>query len=327
LLSVPETKGGLYMPNEVIHQHFADKLKIPTLYYRRMLQEAPELLAANVNGWLAKNDEKNMMLRTFENLGGHNIARGYLSDRYGVMDNYEILFAILGVIKESGLKVVVRQADVTDKRLHVRIVNPEVEVQSELALRNYLRDSQVGNGIMIGLTITNSEVGYGSFEIRPSALIKKCMNGLIIKDDGFRKVHMGAKLEAGNINWSESTKKKNLDLVLSQTKDALTQFLSEDYLRGVVQKLETAAGIKLDNPIDTIENVVLHVADKISMTEENKKNILNYFVGDGDTSALGVVHAITREAQNMDADTRYDLEAKAFEILPQIKGFDKVSKN
>jgi hypothetical protein len=322
VIILPGSKGGEYYPNEVFHQHMATNLSIPANYYRRMQLEAPELLAKNVNEWLARESIKKSLVRTFQ-FEDRNIARGMLSDRYGMMDNYDIFFAVLKAIRESGVQVEVKECNITDKRLYVNIVAPGIEVESVDALKGYLRDSQVGHGIVTGLSITNSEVGFGSFQIRPRAVIKKCMNGLIVKDDSFRKVHLGAKLDAGQINWSKNTQQKNLELIMSQTGDAIRQFLSEDYLKGIVQKLEDAAKVKLDQPVDALHNAVKEMAKSVTITEENKKDLLNYFVTDGDVSAAGIFHAATRVAQKMDADNRNDMETVAFEMLPKMKMFDK----
>lgn len=330
MIVIPKENGGEFVPNEVMHQHLAQKLGIPANYYRRMQELAPDLLEANVNKWLAKNEDKNVLVRTFQHEYTGNIARGMLSDRYGMIDNYDILFAALQAIKESGVKVDVKQTSVTDKRLYINIIAPEIEIQAEEALRGYLRDSQVGYGIVTGLSITNSEVGFGSYEIRPRALIKRCMNGMIIKDDAFRKVHLGGQMKEGSVSWSEKTVNKNLELIISQTGDAIKQFLSEDYLSGIVQKLTYASRQKLDQPLDAMQNAIVEVAKSVTITDENKKNLLNYFVQDGDTSASGIVHAFTREAQNMDADRRFEIESLSFDILGKAKSFDhefKAGKN
>jgi hypothetical protein len=288
-----------------------------------MQQIAPELLQENVNSWL-KREEKNSLIRTFQHTTTGNVARGLLSDRYGIIDNYDVLFAALEAIKESGVHLVVREASITDRRMYVHLTAPEVEVQSDEALKNYLRDKhiEVGTGIVNGVILTNSEVGFGQYAIMPRIFIKICGNGMIVKEDAFSKVHLGGRLDIGQVSWSERTMKKNLDLIKSQTGDAINYFLSKDYLSGVVQKIEAASRVKLENPVDTMQNVIKEVAKTVTLTEENKRNILNYFVQDGDTAASGTMQALTREAQNLDADNRYEMELTAFEILPKVKSFD-----
>lgn len=326
------TQAGLYVPTDVVHMQLQDKLSIPSAYYRRMQSNCPELLANNVNTWLDKyNETKGLMLRTFESNGG-NTARGLLSSYYNVIDNFDILFAALEIIKNSGVKVQIKECNITDKRMYVNIAAPEIEVNAENALRNYLRygdNASAGNGIIAGFTIVNSEVGCGSYEISPRATVLRCMNGLIVKEDSFRKIHLGAKLNDGKINWSETTKKKNMELIMAQTKDAVNTFLSEGYLSGIVQKIERASYEKLEKPFDAIQNVCRKVAEKLPLQEDRKKDILSYFMSSGDHAASGIFQALTHEAQTMDADNRYELESYAFELLPNLKTFDVpfVSKN
>lgn len=59
----------------------ADKLDIPFKYYHKMENEAPELLAENVNAWLKKTDKK------FFIRGLGDSIRAFLSERYRVIDH------------------------------------------------------------------------------------------------------------------------------------------------------------------------------------------------------------------------------------------------
>jgi hypothetical protein len=310
---------NIYQPNEVMHRGFSDKLGIPWLYYNRMQAEIPELLDLNVTGWLQKQAGKNVLLRTFES-PANNIARAFLSDRYSVIDNYDVLFTVLEALQASGLKVEIINADVTEKKLYLNVVAPEVEVEARGILSNY-RGTKVGagDGIISGFSISNSEVGWGQFSIAPRALILKCTNGMMNTEDAFNRSHLGVKLDQGLITWSQDTKNKNLELVMAQTKDAIKTFLSPEYLGKMIKKLETAAAEKLENPAETVQNV----CKELRYTEDQRRSILSHFIQGGDTHAIGITHAITRQAQDENPDTRQDMEAAAFSILLKIKGFDK----
>lgn len=320
------TKQLIYNPNPVWHEGASFMLNIPNGYYKRMMEKTPELLSQNVNAWLDLREQKGVMLRTFENLNGTNVARAILSDRYNILDNYDVLFAALDAIKMSGVDVEIVEATVTDKRMYLCVTAPQIEVDAKPFLDKYLKEkeSETGNGIITGFILTNSEVGQGSFEIRPRALVLKCKNGLIVPDDKFRRVHLGAKLDEGAIQWSEATKQKNYELIISQTRDAINTFLSKDYLNGALIKVAAAHNIKLDYPIDA----VLHVCREMMITEDHRKNILDHFLRSGDHSAGGVFQALTFGAQSMGADDRFELEAKAYGMIDQIKAHDKpFSKN
>lgn len=326
LLVAENAKMAIYEPNQVWHDGASFMLNIPSGYYKRMMEATPQLLSQNVNAWLDLRDQKGVMLRTFENPSGKNVARAILSDRYNILDNYDVLFAALDAIKKSGLNVEIVEATVTDKRMYLCVTAPQIEVDGKAFLDKYLKEkeSETGNGIITGLIITNSEVGQGSYEIRPRALVLKCKNGLIVPDDKFRRVHLGAKLDEGAIQWSEATKQKNYELVISQTTDAINTFLSKDYLNGALVKVAHAHGIHLDHPMDTVQ----HVCRELMITEEHRQNILDHFLRSGDHTAGGVFQALTFGAQNMGADDRFEIEAKAYGMIDQIKAHDKpFSKN
>lgn len=329
------TAGGLYVntdgmqeyfnPNRLCESQIAEKLGIPSAYYQKMKSSVPTMLSQNVNGWLEHTPKKQYLVRAFANPEQTGIARAFLSDRYNIIDNYDVLFAALDAIQKTGVKVEITKAEVTENRMYLHVTCPEIELAADEFLREYLKENDAaGNGIISGFVISNSEVGAGTFEIRPRAVICKCNNGLVVKDDRFRKYHLGAQMGAGEIVWSERTKRKNYELIISQTQDAVKTFLSKDYLGRMVEKIAEAHKIELKHPIDAVQNVCTH----LRITEDHKANILNYFLKDGVHKAGGIFQAVTREAQNMDADTQHDIEMNITELMPKILKFDKpFSKN
>ena len=202
---------------------------------------------------------------------------------------------------------------------------PEIEVQAEEFLKGYLKENEAaGNGIISGFIITNSEVGKGAFEIRPRAVICKCNNGLIVKDERFRRVHLGSKLDAGEIVWSDRTREKNRDLIVSQVSDAVKTYLSADYLGVMIEKIAQLKEIELKYPIDAVQNV----CKTLGVGEEDKSEILKYFLEDGDHRASGILNAVTRQTQKMDLDLAFEIEGNVVDLMFKHKSYDKpFSKN
>lgn len=316
----PSLDVPVFEPNRLCESQIATKLGIPSGYYQKMKQSVPDLLATNVNGWLKHEPAKQYLLRSFQLPESIGTARAFLSDRYNIIDNYDVLFAALDAIKKTGINVKITKAEVTDTKMYLHVTCPDIEIQADEFLREYLKENDAaGNGIISGFVISNSEVGAGTFEVRPRAVICKCNNGLVVKDDRFRRYHLGGQMEAGEITWSERTKQKNYELIISQTEDAVKSFLSKDYLGRMIENIAVANQIKLTHPIDTVQNVCTH----LKITDQHKKQILSYFLEDGLHNAAGVFHAVTREAQNMDADTQHDIEQDIMGVLPKIQKFDK----
>ena len=316
-----------FKPNELMESQIAGKLGIPMAYFKKMKTKIPELMARNVNDWLDYEKEKRYLLRTYTNAEEIGTGRALLSDRYNMIDNHDVLFASLDAINQTGVNVEIRRAEVSDTKMYLHVVCPEVEQEAEAFLKEYLKENDAkGNGIISGFVLTNSEVGLGSFEIRPRAVIVKCNNGLMVKDESFRKIHLGSKLEDGEVVWSERTKQKNYELIISQTKDAIQTYLSKDYLGRMIEKIAVLNNINLEHPVDAVENV----CSSLGISDEYKYNVIANFLKDGQKNALGIFQAVTREAQSMDIDRQDFVEDGIYPLLTAktfLKNFDKPNKN
>jgi len=320
--------GEEYGMCDLSHDQMASKLNIPYPYYKRMRHEYPELLAQNVNMWMSRKENVKYLLRTFKfsDEGTQNICRAVLSDRYNIIDNFDVLITSLQALKETGVHVEITKAVVSERKMHLHIVCPEIMQEANELLENYLRHKDVknvGNGIIAGLSISNSDVGCGSFECVSRAVILKCNNGMIDKNAQFRRVHLGARLDEGGIEWNEDVKQKNYGLILAQTKQAVQTFLSKDHLGQQVKKLEEAHGMEVKHPTGIIE----HVARELNIPVEQKDAILDFFIKDGDLTGSGVFNAMTRHAQTLAIDDQYEMEVAAFNVLPLLRKFDKPASN
>src|SRR5690606_14026538 len=115
-------------------------------------------------------DDRSFLVRTFKTDEGPGIARAFLSDRYSVMDNLDVLMASLDGIREAGVKVDVAGCDLSERRMYVRLVSPEVQVSAVELLKDYRSPFSGQSGadlpiISAGLLIQNSEVGNGAFSL------------------------------------------------------------------------------------------------------------------------------------------------------------------
>jgi hypothetical protein len=308
------------------HTQIASRLDIPKKYYDKMLgnERYYHILDYNVTNWFSEKNENNFLLRTFiDKEQKTGIARAILSDRYNVLDNYDVMLATLDAIRESGINVQIESGDITDTKFYMRFVCPDIELDAPDILKNYRvpDGSKGGNGIISGFVISNSETGNGKFSISPRAVVLACRNGMIFKNDAFQKTHLGAKMEEyTTIDWSEETRQKNYELVCSQVKDAIKYYASEEYLGAKIHELVEKGNKELNHPIETIKNVSKH----LSISEEKESSILNYFIKSGDTNAFGVTQALTYFAQhNASPEERYEIETESVLILESIDEFDK----
>lgn len=339
---------GTFRPTVIADGHLADKLGIPVRYLRKLRDERLALYDANINGWLhgtqrdgetgriIDGDSRRFLARTFvddtDNDGG--VLRALLSDTFKPIDNLDVLTAALSGVRESGTEVEVISADLSEQRMVVKIAAPGLAVLAPKLLEGYRSPvsgwtldgarraaAREGKGypageepvVFAGFVISNSETGGGAFTITPRVVVRVCKNGLMMTQDALRSVHLGGKLGEGQIKWSDDTQRKNLELVTSMAKDAVTTFLDTDYVEMVVARLEEKAGVELVDPAKTIEVV----SKALKFSEDTQRGVLDHFIRGGLTTAGGVMQAVTSYAQHesVSADLSYELEAQAIPAM------------
>lgn len=324
------TRPEIIEPSRPMITQIASKLKIPQRYYDYMVEEGEtELLDKNVTTWFKslEADHKNM-IRSYNPLenGGVSVGRALLSNKYKIIDHTAILTAVLVTIMKSGMNIKVENADITERKMHVRFMNPDAIVSGSKFLENYKNPETGENGsdggIMAGFILNNSETGFGSYSILPRAIIGACTNGIIWYDEAKRKTHIGAALDEGDIDWSTSTKQKNMELIMSQMEDYIYHFSSVEYLKTKIDALEGKASQDLLYPIEATQNI----CGLLDLSEEQTSEVLNYFSKSGDTTYGGVGQALTYFAHKQDdADLRFDIERNFDYVLDNLGSVDKVA--
>lgn len=308
-----------YTITDYAHSQLAEKLNIPKKYYDRMRSEAVDLLDSNANHWL-KQAGKGILIRTFEQEEG-NVARAFLSDRFGMIDNYEVLFEALEAIKQTGITVDIVGAELSDKKMYLKAVCPEIEVEAKELLERYARTTDVGTGIISGFTLSNSEVGAGAFNIMARAMVLACRNGLVRPEDALRRTHLGGKMDQLDFASNSAVRAANSKLIKEQVKVAVQKFLSKDYLKKLVEKYTNMGKAEIVAPI---ANVIEVVARDYQISADRKVSILDHFIRGGDKRRMGIVNAITEECQTLkDIDLKNESETVAFDVLKNFESIEK----
>lgn len=319
--------NGLYRPTRTADHQIGGYFGIPTRYMDHMRADhngSPPLLDTNVNEWAGQAEDKNVLYRMIygedpNHPGTSGILRAVKSDRYGVRDNWDTTLACMDGMREAGLDGGnFRGADITDDRLWLRIHAPEVFINAPDLLRGY-RDPrtgkssrEVGDVIHAGLVITNSETGLGSLRITPELTILVCTNGLVANKYAMAKVHLGARMDEGQIKWSQRTMDAANELTKLQVKDAITAFLTTDFLSKVVGEWTE----KSNTEIEDAQKTLTVVAKRLSYSESEQAGILAHFIKGGQMTAGGVMNAVTSFAQGVRDVTRAnDLAATGVEAM------------
>lgn len=349
-----DSTDGAYRLTRTAERGLASKLDIPPAYLRRMHETRPDMFDANVNGWLhgdepthAPADHRKFLVRI---LRGDDTDAGYvrafLSDTYKVIDSLDVLMATLDGIRQAGVEAEIRECDLTESKMYVKVWSPEVQALAPDLLAGYsspfdrgavrwgnaggwtierAREAAKREGlgyepgqepvVFGGFVIRNSETGEGRFEIAPQIVISICGNGLTFTGDAIAKTHLGGKLDAGIIRWGEDTEATNLKLIVQQSRDAVRAFLSQDYVEAKVAELTEAAGVPVDAPAEAVKVV----AKKLQFSDAQSAAILEHFIAAGQRTAGGIMQAVSSVAQTLsDADVAADLEAKAVPAMALV---------
>lgn len=319
--------NGMYVPTAVFDEGIANKLEIPLPYLRKMREKRVDLLDANVNGWLhgadGKSGDRTFLIRAFkpDSPGEHGIARAFLSDRFKPIDNLDVLTAILQGVREVNVDVKIAGCDLSERRMSIRFVAPEVVAYAKELLKHYRSPFTGKYGmdnplVWAGLAASNSETGNGAFGITPRMELQVCKNGMTITKDALREVHLGGKLDEGVISWSEETQNQAVQLIVAKTRDAVKTFLDVDYMTGVIAEMEKKSGRELSGYEGGAMTAVGVVCKKLSFDQATTQGVLDYFIKGADTTAGGMMQAVTAYAQTVeDPDKAAALEDSGVRAL------------
>jgi len=363
--------NGIYDLSDVALRHFAERLGIDTRYARKLAERRPDILAANVNGWIhgygdddlegslgsyAAPDGRAFTVRTFQLssdnpgvAGNGGLFRGLLSDKFSIIDNLDVLDAVLKGIKAAGFTrddLQISGCDLTENRMRVRVLVPAAVIAAPALFAGYRspfagRDVRVGGrggwtieharevaeregqGIepgqepimWAGFEFGNGELGDSATYVVPRAEAQICRNGLVLPIDAARKTHIGERLEEGVISWSAETRERQLGLVTSKVADAVRQFASVEFWAAKVAELEAKAG----KPVDDADGTIKAVAKSLRLTEDETGSVLDMFIRGGQMTAGGVLNAVTAAAQVVaDPDRAAELERVAVKTLALV---------
>ncbi len=280
--------GRVFNVNQVAHGQIAEKLGIPKRYYDAMTQ-IPFLREHNVNAWL-ENSDKNYLART---LDGN--MRAMLSDRYKPLDNFMVLRSFLPTLDEAG-EFTIRSSNLSDTRMYLQVIFPKMEAAVT-----------PGDIVQWGITLTNSEVGYGAVDISTMVWRLACSNGMI-GSSVLRRHHVGARIgvkeEDYNL-YADDTIEADMHAFQLKMRDTLKNAVSDVEFHKQLDKMKEAAGDEITKP----ETVVTNVTKHFNMNESLSELILTNMVKEKDFTRWGLANGITALAHQIDeADKQYEVE-------------------
>lgn len=290
---------GAHPVTNTCHGQIAQWTSIPKRYYDRMLAEAPELLARNVNQWF--NDQGTpRMLRTLDGR-----ARAFLSNRYRILDHDDVLETVLPVLSDAGLSGSdIVSCEVTERRLYLKALFPKVQAEVK-----------VGDIVQAGIVISNSEIGQGAVQAQPLIYRLSCRNGAIGADFGMRKYHVGRELGEGGDAYEffkDDTLKAIDEAFMRKLRDVVSAAAQEVSFKKIVEKWAEATEQIVADPLGAVQEV----QKKFTLTDDDKAGVLRHLIEGGDLSRFGIANALTRYSQDVaDYDKATELERAGGQVI------------
>lgn len=270
-----------------------ERVGIPVKYMRKMAEEAPQLLAVNVNHWFKETSERRMV-RTLDDR-----VRAFLSDKYQRIDNFDVANTVLPVLREvPGLKIL--STEVTEHRLYIKA--------STSAVTGEIKSRRVGDIVEAGVMISNSEVGLGAVNVSPFAHFLACLNGMT-REGGKRWNHIGrraAEQDNPYVLLSDEALKADDRAQLLMIRDTLKSALNQDIFNKWLGKIQ---GLTEQHIQGDVPKAIEVLSNDFGLTQGEQQFVLRHLIEGGDLSRYGVLNALTRTAEDVESyDRATDLE-------------------
>lgn len=283
------------------HAQIADDVGIPKRYYDRMLADAPDLLAQNVNHWF-RSAPQDRMIRTLDGQ-----ARSFLSSGYRPLDNIDLISAVVPTLQDLECQIV--SAEVTETRFYIKATLPTMRMDVPGSKR-------VGDVVEMGVMVRNSEVGHGSLAVEPFLHFLACLNGAILNDLASRRYHVGKRQGVVDIAaelLSNEAREADDKALWLKIRDVVRAAYTQDVMAKAVAKMTKA----IAEPITTDPAKVVEVtAKRFLFGEETRGQILRRLIEGGDLTRYGLMNAVTRASQDeADYETATAMERAGGEIL------------
>lgn len=290
---------------EIAHRQIAQRTGIPARYYDRMRTDAPQLLNDNVRQWF-DNEPERRMVRT---LDGN--ARAFLSDRYRIIDNDEIMYTALQSFQDQGMQVL--SSDVTDSHMYLQARWPKLEGE--------VKKNDI---VQMGIVLRNSEVGMGAVSVVPMLYRLVCTNGMVsgfqASNGRLRAAHLGRQQQVSDdhIVFADDTREANDRALMLKIRDTIQQLSDPALFIQLVRQMQAAADTPaVQNPIAAVEVV----SKQYNINDGEKAKVLENLIRDQDYTLWGMSNAVTRLGNEVENYNRaIELEELGGQILAQNLG-------
>ena len=289
---VVEQSGGVptqfFDINEVSFGQIASHADIETRTARRLQAKYPAEFDGLLNAiWRDSSDTRMIRTRhaetaapfTFGGVGvnqpprsqwndaanPNGMVRAFVSDKFKTFDNVNLLEAALPQLMDNPAAFQVVNADVTDKRLYLRLKSL-VQTGTGAALNDLMAN---------GIGLQNSEVGAGSVSVYQIAWTLACLNGMQTQNKT-RSSHITSARDTDD--WgllSDQAKDADNHALELKIRDLVGVYSSRDAFDAVIEQMKQAAADTIDGFAIDKTAVVGGLGRVMQLTKKETSSVLD----------------------------------------------------
>ena len=367
--------AGLYLPTKTADSGIGQKLSIPASFLSQLRSEGrTDLYDGLVNGRLHglvrefpgtepevvhKPMTSSFLLRLLRGDEGEpGVARAFLSPRYRIMDNLDVLLAVMDGIRQAGVTALPSQCDLTDSRMFARFEAPQVAMLAPRLLDGYRSPFDGPGGVKRagddrpGMRLRSE---HGNWD--PSAALRAAARegqgyapgtepvvwaGIVVSNSdvgqGSRTIYPQIRVRVcrnGLTLVAEGDRKVHLGAEMEQGVVSWSAETQENELRLITSQARDAVATYLSQEflaeqVARIEKLagaevgkpevqIRAAAKEVGFTQAEAEGILDHFLRGGLYTAGGAANAVTSFSQTLEsADRQAELDAKAVKVMEKL---------
>lgn len=255
------------------------------------------------------------LIRMMKADDGTTYCRALLSNRYKIVDSYDLFFAILeqlSKIKLGGKPPEVWHARLSEDHFYGYAVAPGLTGQVDQTRTFSGGDRWKGmpnDTYNAAICFGNSETGSGGIFIR-QAIVRSVTKSYVVGEDMVSERHVGKRLEADADLSAETIKAWNTAF-FSEVQDHVKNAFDPERFQAMLDRLNGATRDNVEDGV--IATDALQVCYDLS--EATKARIRNQFFKNGDMTRYGLVSAISETAAaDLGADESVALEQASCDL-------------
>lgn len=301
-----ETMSAEFSLHDNAVSQLATRYKIPVGYANMLVRGDEwmrELAGRTFNEFCMNSNRERLLMRAV----GQEI-RGVLSDKYKILDSFEIISTFL----EEAIAQGARFAGGHNSGLNMWL---------EVVVPTMINVETVNNGsvdIIFGGRFKTSDFGCGEMNIRTFFMNAVCTNGLV-GETVLRERHIGEKLPEG-FTFSRQTHAAASKKIQLMVKDMTKALFSEQRILGEVAKIQKASGVEI-NAKSYLERMFKENKLFRNEVEEAEMVMLNNRLEDGIQGASTLwklTQSISAIARSKEPLRQRELIEVAGSLLPEV---------